>query len=94
MSIYSEWMREFNSLEKKLREGSDSNKGYINYSLSEAAPHLERDMQLILRKLQDDAFALMEMSRIKFHIIGMVQREKKLAIFRYVSNQWFKRHHV
>lgn len=91
MTIQSEWMREFEGLEKKIREGSDGTKGYQNHSLSEAIPHLDRDMGWLLKKLPNDAYAQMEMSRIKYHIIGLVRREKALAIFRYSSNKWFKR---
>ncbi len=91
MSIQSEWMREFDGLEKKMRDGSDGNKGYKNFSLAEAIPHLDRDMEWLLKKLPNDAYAQMEMSRIKYHIIGMVHRERAIAIFRYASNKWFRR---
>ncbi len=91
MTIQSEWMREFEGLEKKLREGSDNIKGYINFSLAEAIPHLDRDMEWLLNRLPNNAYAQMEMSRIKYHIIGLAHRERALAVFRYASNKWFKR---
>lgn len=81
----NKWMTLFNGLEDKLR------KSFSNHSLESAILHMDRDMGWIMRKLPNDEFAQMEMTRIKMHIIGLVRREKELAIFRYASNRWFKR---
>lgn len=71
-SLADDWMQEFAVLDKKLR--------YIDYSLDEVVPHLQRDMDWILQKLPNDAYARMQMDRIKYHIIGTVLQERRLAV--------------
>ncbi len=86
MSLFDEWHKNFMSLEKKIREGDESHKGLINYSLEEAIPHLDRDLGWLLRKLPDNQYAKMEVDRIKNQIMGMVISERKLAVENYKRN--------
>lgn len=56
---------------------------FVNYSFDQVVPHLQRDMDWLMAKLPNDAYAQMQMDRIQHHIIGTVLKERALAIKQY-----------
>lgn len=83
MTILEEWLEEFNSLEKSRRAR------FASYPFEEAVAHLQRDMDWIMEKLKNDPYAQLQMKRIKFHIIGLVQKEIETADIKFEPNDYY-----